>query len=569
MEEIDLKEFLKYLRKYVWIMLATAVVFLGATLFYDLNIKTDLFKSTTTVVLNDGSSSKSVQEDLTTVNLNQKLVTTYSELVKNRSVLELTIDDINTCKADKKNCEAYKIGDRTISGGEVYEKIKDLDFEGLDYDSLKSKVSVKNVDDTEILLISVEDSNENRAAVLANTIARSFKKVVADSLKQDNVNQFDEAIASTAVSNDTTMRDAGIATFAGLFLVIAVAFLIFYFDDSVKYSKNLEKELDMPVIGKIAHGDINNKKNIGNKNEIMLISMPKASTSESIRNLRANLSFSSVDKGLKSLLITSTNASEGKSFVSSNLATAYAQTGKNVLLIDGDLRKGRLHRIFKLRNTRGFSDLLIDTKSKNFDKYLKDTRVEGLTVITRGTCPPNPSELLGSSRAKAVISSLLEEYDMIIIDGAPSMGLSDSIVASRLVDGVAIVCRDGKTNRADLVAVVDDYKKIEAPFLGIVMNDIKRHSAGYGYYNYYESDSTFIDQRTMEGMNELNDAIEARREARRTPSREVARKRPNNNRRDSYAREDEYGDLPTRAELKRMAKGRPTSRYNYAKNKNS
>ncbi len=517
MEEIDLKEFLKYLRKYIWMMIAAVVVFLGAALVYDLGFKTPLYTSTTTVVLNKSDESrKTVQEDLTTLNYNQKLVATYSELVKSYTVLD----------------EVAENNDYANTA------------------SLKSNVKVGNIEDTEILTISVTDANSEKAAKVANDIAKVFTEKIEKKYGQKNVQQFDEAKPSEKPSNNTTMRDAGIAGFAGLFLVIAIAFIIFYFDDTVKYSKNLEKDLNMPVIGKIVHGEVSQKKNKNGKSdtEVMLISMPKASASESIRNLRANLSFSSVDKGLKSLLITSTNASEGKSFVSANLATAYAQAGANVLLVDGDLRKGRLHRLFKLRNVRGFSDLLIDTKSKSYDKYLKETGIEGLSVVTRGTCPPNPSELLGSVRAQKVIKKLLEQFDMVIIDGAPSMGLSDSIVASKLVDGVAIVCRDGKTNRADLAAVVDDYKKIDAPFLGVIMNDIKHKDTGY--YNYYERDRAVADQQTMEGLNELNDAIEASRKG-MTSGAKTSRR--NQSRKNDYA-DKELSDLPTRAELKRIAK---------------
>ena len=540
MEEIDLKEFLKYLRKYIWIMLAAVVLFLSAALIYDLKIKTPLYKSTTTVVLNKSENSSAratIQEDLTTLNYNQKLVATYSELVKSNSVLGQVAEELH------------------IEGGA---------------NTLKKQIKVGNIEDTEILTISVEDKDAEQAAIIANKTADVFADVIEDKYGQKNVSQFDKAEVSTAQSNNTTLRDAGIAAFVGLFLVVAVAFLIYYFDDSVKYSKNLENELDMPVIGKIAHGELSSKKNknINNESEIMLISMPKASVSESIRNLRANLSFSSVDKGLKSLLITSTNASEGKSFCSSNLATAYAQSGKSVLLIDGDLRKGRLHRMFKLRNARGFSDLLIDSKSKSYDKYLKETKIEGLTVITRGTCPPNPSELLGSARAKTVIKKLLEQFDMIIIDGAPSMGLSDSIVASKLVDGVVLVCRDGKTNRADLVSVVNDYKKIDVLFLGVVMNDIKRRSAGYGYYNYYEKDRSVADQKTMEGLNELDDAIEASREALSGQLHDGNSSRKKRSNKSSFAKDD-YSDLPTRAELKRMTKNKTSSRYRHAQEKNS
>ena len=456
MEEIDLKEFLKYLRKYVWMMLVAVVVLVGAISVYDLNIKTKLYKSTTTVVLNSGNSAKNVQEDLTTVNLNQKLVTTYSELVKNRTVLERTIREL-----------------------ELQEE--------LNYEKLKSKISVKNVDDTEILMISVEDAKAERATLLANQIAHDFEEVVEEKFGQKNVKQFDEAVTTNAQSNNTTLRDMAIAAFIGVFGVTAVAFLIFYFDDSVKYSKNLENELNVPIIGKIAKSDANMKSSGG---ELLVIDYPKAGTSESIRNLRANLSFSSVDKNMKSLLITSVNPSEGKSFVSSNLASAYALAGYKTLLVDCDLRKGRLHRIFCLKNKNGFSDMLIDSNDEeSVKKYIKKTGLKGLSVITRGTCPPNPSELLGSGRAEEVMKKLKANYDIIIMDGAPCGGLSDSIVASKLVDAVSVVCWNGKTNRTDLMSVIEDLKKVKAPFAGIIVNAI-RHTKGSHYYYYYEEDET-------------------------------------------------------------------------------
>lgn len=484
MEEIDLKEFLKYLRKYVWMMLVAVFVLVSAISFYDLNIKTKLYKSSTTVVLNSGNSAKTVQEDLTTVNLNQKLVTTYSELVKNRTVLDRTIEGLKACRDDKHACEGYVSGADNSAIEERMKTLANLNLDELSYDSLKSKISVKNIDDTEILQISVEDKNPERAMVLTNEIAHVFENVVEEKFGQKNVKQWDTAIVSDVQSNNTTLRDMAIAAFVGVFGVTAVAFLIFYFDDTVKYSKNLEKELNIPIIGKIAKTDANMKKS---GSELLVVNLPKAGTSESIRNLRANLSFSSIDKGMKSLLITSVNPSEGKSFVSSNLASAYALAGHKVLLVDCDLRKGRLHRIFCLKNKSGFSDMLLDgNDEESLKKYIKKTSVKGLSVITRGTCPPNPSELLGSVRAEEVMKKLKKKFDIVILDGAPCGGLADSIVASKLVDAVSVVCWNGKTNRADLMTVLDDLKKVEAPFAGIIVNAI-RHSKGSNYYyNYYE-----------------------------------------------------------------------------------
>ena len=468
MEEIDLKEFLHYLRKYIWMMLVAAVVLVGAVATYDLNIKTKLYKSSATVVLTNDKETKTVQEDLTTVNLNQKLVTTYSELIKSHSVLDKTIADLNNMEVQINENETKVIE--------------------LDYESLKNSISVKNTDDTEILTISVENATPEFAPIIANHVADDFRHAVKHKLGQENVKLFDAAILSEKQSNNTTMRDIAIAAMIGVFGVAAIAFLIFYFDDSVKYSKNLEKELNVPIVGKIVRNGAANKKGAS---ELVVVDMPKAGTSEAIRALRANLSFSSIDKGLKSLLISSVNASEGKSFVSSNLATAYAQAGAKVLLVDCDLRKGRLHRIFGLKNKDGFSNMLIDTRAKSYKKYIKDTDIENLQVITRGTCPPNPSEILGSERALEVVNGLKGKYDIVIFDGAPCGGLSDSIVASKFADSVALVCMDGKTTRTDLLGVIEDLKRVDAPFAGVIMNNIKHTgSSYYNYYNYYEKEST-------------------------------------------------------------------------------
>ena len=134
--------------------------------------------------------------------------------------------------------------------------------------------------------------------------------------------------------------------------------------------------------------------------------------------------------------------------------------------------------------------MLIDNNDEeSLKKYIKKTNVKGLSVITRGTCPPNPSELLGSVRAEGVVKKLKKQFDIIILDGAPCGGLSDSIVASKLVDAVSVVCWNAKTNRADLTTALEDLKKVEAPFAGIIVNAI-RHSKGSSYYNYYEENET-------------------------------------------------------------------------------
>ena len=219
----------------------------------------------------------------------------------------------------------------------------------------------------------------------------------------------------------------------------------------------------------------------------MVSKFPKSVVSESIKTLRTNLQFSSIDKTIRTLLITSSIPGEGKSFISSNLAVSFAQANKRVLLIDCDMRKGRLHKIFKLNNTNGYSNLLLDDVA-NFKDYVKKTNIPGLSVITRGTIPPNPSELLNSSKNKELIKELKKHYDKIIFDGVPCSGLTDSVIMSALVDKVAIVTTNKYTPKTELISTKNLLIKANAPIAGIIINKIDSTAGYYGKYYYYYGD---------------------------------------------------------------------------------
>ena len=218
------------------------------------------------------------------------------------------------------------------------------------------------------------------------------------------------------------------------------------------------------------------------KNLFNVQNYPKSIVSETIKGLRTNLQFSSVDSGFKTILITSANASEGKSFVSANLATSFAQANKKVLLVDCDLRKGRLHKIFNIANLNGYSNLLTD-EIENYKKYVKKTHIKNLSVIPRGVFPPNPSELLASNKNRDLIFALKSKYDIVIFDGAPCNGVTDSAIMSTLVDETLVVVRDNTTKKATLDTATDSLKKVNAHVTGIVLNGVNRKTARY--YSYY------------------------------------------------------------------------------------
>ena len=223
------------------------------------------------------------------------------------------------------------------------------------------------------------------------------------------------------------------------------------------------------------------------KDELILNSDPKSVISETIRTLRTNLQFASVDKKIETILITSSMPGEGKSFIAANLACAFAQNGTKVLLVDCDIRKGRQHYIFGTHNHKGLSNLLLDDVSKYKD-YIHKTTIKNLSVIFRGITPPNPSELLGSEKNKEFINKVKDEYDMVIFDSAPiNGGLTDSLIMGTLVDGVVVVSKYKQTPVNVLNATKKSLENVNANILGVVLNQVERNSKRYygHYYGHY------------------------------------------------------------------------------------
>lgn len=220
------------------------------------------------------------------------------------------------------------------------------------------------------------------------------------------------------------------------------------------------------------------------ENELIINSDPKSAMSESIRTLRTNLQFSSVDKKVKTILVTSSVPGEGKSFIAANLACAFANSGSKVLLVDCDIRKGRQHRIFASHNKKGLSNLLLDDVRAVYSEYINETPINNLSVIFKGMTPPNPSELLNSDKNKQLISILSENYDVVIFDGAPIVGIPDSLIMSTLVDGVIIVTACKETSISILEDTKRNLQNVNANILGVVLNRASGKKNKY-YGSYY------------------------------------------------------------------------------------
>ena len=218
---------------------------------------------------------------------------------------------------------------------------------------------------------------------------------------------------------------------------------------------------------------------------------PKSPIAEAYRSIRTNIQFSKIDNEMKTIVVTSSQQGEGKTTVTSNLAVSFATLeGKKVLLIDADLRNPSVHKMFSKTNSQGLSDVLIG--KKELKQCIQYTELENLQILTAGTIPPNPGEMLESKKMKELIDSLRDFYDYIFIDTPPIGILMDAGVLANYADGTILVVgsNDVETERAKLSK--EKLEKVKANVIGVVLNKYIDKNGSYGYYSYYyeQSDSS-------------------------------------------------------------------------------
>jgi len=220
------------------------------------------------------------------------------------------------------------------------------------------------------------------------------------------------------------------------------------------------------------------------KDFLVTLTDSKSVAAEAYRTLRTNIQFSSFDEEMKIITVTSSRPSEGKSTVACNMAVTFAENGNKVLLIDADLRRPTVHKKFKLPNSLGIVNLILEPDRMN-EIVHKDV-IEGLDIVTSGAIPPNPSELLGSKRNRALLSKLRGDYDTIILDTPPLLAVTDAQVLTTISDGTIIVAQHGVTKKDEILQAKGLLEKVKGNILGVVLSQIPVDDNSYYYYYSYE-----------------------------------------------------------------------------------
>ena len=233
-------------------------------------------------------------------------------------------------------------------------------------------------------------------------------------------------------------------------------------------------------------GKKNNRKFQSGPRELIVDREPKSPVSEHFRTIRTNITYSNIDNPVKSVLFTSATPNAGKSTVAANVAIAYAQAGKNTLLIDGDLRRPTTHYTFEMQNVRGLSTAIINELPLN--EVARESGIENLDVITSGPIPPNPSELLSSKKMNLFMKAVTDHYDMVIIDSPPVLAVTDSQVLSQLTDATILVTNVEDNNRETIKDAKELMEKADANIIGVVLNNKKMDNKKDSYYYYYGSE---------------------------------------------------------------------------------
>jgi len=328
---------------------------------------------------------------------------------------------------------------------------------------------------------------EAEEQLLEEVLRQAKEKASKVELEETNISVSAPALVPDRPASRHRVRNTVLAGLVGLFMGVALAFLLEFVDNSIRTVEDVEEHLAVPFLGWIPTIEgIRSRRHGGDG--LVVLSKPESAVAENFRTVRTNIVFSTAESAKRSIMVTSAIAAEGKTTVVANLAIALAQLGRKVVLIDTDLRRPSVHKLFGIKHKPGLTSVLVG--EAKLEDVIRDTEVEGLKIITSGPVPPNQTELLDSGAMRDVIMRLTEQFDMCLFDSPPAASVADPLILSRMVGGVIGVIRCGVVSRGVVQRSLQQLTDVNAKILGVVLNNVNmkrdRYTRSY-YYRYYKS----------------------------------------------------------------------------------
>lgn len=323
---------------------------------------------------------------------------------------------------------------------------------------------------------------------LYTSLLNSYQQLkIAKAGEIGNVRIIDTAVEPIKPVKPKKLLVLILSIFVGGFIGVLIALVRNMLQTGVKDSSQLENEFDLPVYATVPRSPIQETRmSILKKKKFIPILAVKHSDDiaiESLRSIRTAIHFALVNAKNNIIVIAGPSPEVGKSFISTNLATILAQNNKKVLLIDADMRRGYMHKYFNLDVKPGLSEFL--SHQADLNQVVHTTEVDGLSIITRGKNPTNPSEMLSSQKFKTLLDELRTQYDHIIIDTPPVLAVTDGIIISQYAGVNLLIARYSKSQMKELELSLSRFEQANVKVNGFILNDIQRAGAGYGYgYNY-------------------------------------------------------------------------------------